>query len=364
MFFAVAVIIILAILLSGHFAVYQFVIAIFSISSPSAILVLRVLTVLLPVSFVGGLIFSSFYNNLVSRMLYRITAVWMAFFCYLLLLGGLYSFIALFYPSVLFGQIFFIFALLLSLYGLIHAGQTKVVRKEIALPHLSDAWKGKKIIFMSDLHLGQIRSEDFAEKVADLANKESPEMILIGGDLYDGVKIDARKIIEPLRVLKPSRGIFFVWGNHEEFHDNVSYRKALTEHGIKILEDEVALVEGLQIVGVDYKTTETKKDFQNVFEAIKLDVHLPSILLKHTPQYLEIAEAKGISLCLSGHTHKAQVFPFSILTRYIFKGFDYGLKKLGTMQVYTSSGAGTWGPPIRVGSQSEIIVFTLAVSEV
>jgi predicted MPP superfamily phosphohydrolase len=111
----------------------------------------------------------------------------------------------------------------------------------------------------------------------------------------------------------------------------------------------------IQIVGVDYRTTTNSDSYTKVLDSLHIDKNIPSILLKHTPMHIDIAEQAGISLQLSGHSHKAQMFPFSLLTRFIFKGFDYGLKRLNNMQVYTSSGVGTWGPPVRVGTKSEIV---------
>jgi hypothetical protein len=88
---------------------------------------------------------------------------------------------------------------------------------------------------------------------------------------------------------------------------------------------------------------------------IGIDVNRPSVLLKHIPDHLSAVEKAGVSLQLSGHTHLAQVWPLMYITRKVFKGYDYGLKKIGKMQIYTSCGVGTWGPPLRVFTKSEIV---------
>jgi len=69
-------------------------------------------------------------------------------------------------------------------------------------------------------------------------------------------------------------------------------------------------------------------------------------------------EQAGVSLQLSGHTHGGQVFPFSWITRRAFGKFTYGLQRFGALQVITSSGVGTWGPPMRVGTHHEVVLIT------
>jgi hypothetical protein len=93
-------------------------------------------------------------------------------------------------------------------------------------------------------------------------------------------------------------------------------------------------------------------------ESLHLVPGQASILLNHVPSRLSIVEQAGISLQLSGHTHGGQLFPFTWFTRYAFGRFIYGLQRFGSLQVYTSSGAGTWGPPMRVGTHSEIALLT------
>jgi predicted MPP superfamily phosphohydrolase len=114
---------------------------------------------------------------------------------------------------------------------------------------------------------------------------------------------------------------------------------------------------GLQLVGVGDRDSIKPVKFQEILNNLKIDKIKPAILLKHQPSQLDIAEEAGISLQISGHTHKAQTFPLNIFTHFIFKGYDYGFHMYKNMAVYTSSGIGTWGPPLRVGSDGEIVVL-------
>ena len=91
---------------------------------------------------------------------------------------------------------------------------------------------------------------------------------------------------------------------------------------------------------------------------MNIDPSKPSILLKHIPDHREAVEKSGINFQISGHTHHGQIWPFRYITKKIFKGFDYGLKSLNNLQIYTSSGVGTWGPPLRIFTKSELIKIT------
>jgi predicted MPP superfamily phosphohydrolase len=116
-------------------------------------------------------------------------------------------------------------------------------------------------------------------------------------------------------------------------------------------------LDGLQIIGVDYRDSRREEQFRAILEKMGIDRHKPSILLKHAPLNLEVAREQGVSLQLSGHTHRGQVFLFRFITSRVYQGYDYGLKWFGNLLVYTSSGAGTWGPPMRLDTNPEIVVI-------
>jgi predicted MPP superfamily phosphohydrolase len=220
----------------------------------------------------------------------------------------------------------------------------------------ADFWKDKKIVFVSDLHLGNVYRQKFTARVTAKINALNPYAVLIGGDLYDGVVCDEEKLIAPLHTLHPPGGTYFITGNHEYYLPDVPHAlAAIRAAGITVLSDKKIDIGGIDVIGVDYRSAHKKEDFKRVLESIGVDRARPSILLKHEPTNLDVAEATGISLMLSGHTHHGQIFPLMFFTWQIYKGFDYGLKRYGAMQVFTSSGAGAWGPPLRLGTKSEIV---------
>jgi len=115
----------------------------------------------------------------------------------------------------------------------------------------------------------------------------------------------------------------------------------------------------LQIVGVHDSEAEDAAVLRAILRGVRLDSQLPSVLLAHRPVNLVVAREEGISLQLSGHTHQGQLWPWNLLVARIYGPFAYGLHRLGALQIYTSSGAGTWGPPLRVGTKSEIVLLRL-----
>jgi uncharacterized protein len=175
--------------------------------------------------------------------------------------------------------------------------------------------------------------------------------------LYDGTAIDAALAAQPLSKLTAPHGVYFVAGNHEQFGDDSKYLQAVKAAGVRVLNNEKVEADGLQIIGVPYNHATRGEHLASALKSVSLDRERASILLVHAPDHPEVAEAAGVSLQLSGHTHLGQFIPWSWFARRIYRQFVYGLSRIGKMQVFTSSGAGTWGPPLRLGSNPEIVML-------
>jgi hypothetical protein len=147
--------------------------------------------------------------------------------------------------------------------------------------------------------------------------------------------------------------------NFEVYDNYITNASPTGEPFIHVLKNTFTVIDGLQIAGVDYNNTTNYENTKKTLADIKLDPVLPTILIKHAPMGLQAVAEKGIDLQVSGHTHQGQVWPGSWLTSKIFGKFAYGLQTTGSLQVITTSGAGTWGPPQRVGTNAEIVVITL-----
>jgi hypothetical protein len=353
-----------SILFLAHWFLYRTLVSSFGVPSPAKLLTLRVVMALLSISLVLTSFVAFRYSNLLIQCLYTAAASWLGIL-YLFILAAILSWILyglarLFHFSPdrkILIEILIGVALAASVYGFINAGATRITRIQVRLPHLPDPWRGKTAVWVSDTHLGQVRNYGFAQQIAAKVKELHPDIVFIGGDLYDGVAVDLDKAIEPFSNLSAPYGSYFVTGNHEEFSDRTPYLKAVRRAGIHVLHNEKIELDGLQIIGVDYRDTRSEKDFRAVLRRMEINPHQPSVLLKHTPLHLRVAREERISFQLSGHTHRGQVFLFRWITSKVYRGYDYGLNWFGDLLVYTSSGAGTWGPPMRLDTQPEIVVI-------
>jgi len=319
---------------------------------------------ILSVSFLAASLLAFRYTNSGLRMFYRAAAVWLGVLSFLFLaavsswvvfgIALLAGMDANFHRIVeaLFGA-----ALAAGAYGVFNASWTRITRITVRLANLPEAWRGRRAALISDLHLGHVRNGNFLRRMVAKILKEEPHAIFIAGDLYDGTSIHARRAAEPLSELTAPHGVYFVAGNHEQFGDDSKYLRAVEAAGVRVLSNEKVEADGMQIIGVPYRHATHDGHFASVLEGIGVDRERASILLTHAPDHPEVAEAAGVSLQLSGHTHVGQFIPWSWMARRIYRQFVYGLSRIGKMQVFTSSGAGTWGPPLRLGSNPEIVVL-------
>jgi predicted MPP superfamily phosphohydrolase len=362
--FLIVIPIICALLFLLNFAVYKGLISIFEISSHSTLLELKILLIVFGMGFVVATILAFRYNNIFTRLFYTVSASWYGFLFYLLLAIAIYAIVSALFGSMIphmiliwLGKGLIFCALIITTYGLWNAEQISLTEYDVSINGLPSAWHGKRAVWVSDIHLDQVHNEEYSRRIVSAVEKQKPDIVFIGGDLYDGVKIDERAAIAPFKELKPKDGIYFITGNHEEFSDKTHYVDAVKEAGIRVLNNEMINVDGVNIIGVDDRDSTQKNVFENILAGLKIDKNVPTILLKHQPFDLDIAEKFGISMQISGHTHQAQIYPLSYITKLVYKGYDYGYKQYDSMQVFTSSGVGTWGPPLRVGTKSEILIF-------
>jgi len=325
---------------------------------------IKIVLGVLSVSFVAASLLAYRYTNALLRAFYRVAAVWLGLLSFLVL--AMISAWAIFAVSRVAGlpvnfhrtvEWLFSAAIGTGIFGVINASWTRITRITVQLANLPAAWRGRRAALISDLHLGHVRNGSFLRRMVAKILREKPDAVFIAGDLYDGTAIDAAHAAQPLNRLRAPHGVYFVAGNHEQFADDSKYLHAIEAAGVRVLTKEKVEADGLQIIGVSYRNATQDGHLASALHEIRFDRDRASILLTHAPDYPEVAEAAGVSLQLSGHTHLGQFLPWSWIARRIYRQFVYGLSQIGKMQVFTSSGAGTWGPPLRLGSNPKIVVL-------
>ncbi|GHT40712.1 metallophosphatase [Bacteroidia bacterium] len=223
-----------------------------------------------------------------------------------------------------------------------------------------------KIVAVSDLHLGVQIDKKRLQKYVQLINAQQPDAIFIAGDLVDNnvLPLTLEHMEEEINQLQAPLGVYFCLGNHEYMSGIDNCKEFLAKTNMTVLIDNAAMMtENIQIIGRDdikkgNRPRKSLADIQEIAGQARND--MTTIVLDHEPYNLEEAEAAGIDLQFSGHTHDGQLFPFNLLVGNLFE-VSYGHKQKGATNIFVTSGLGLWGPPFRIGTQSEIVVVRLVI---
>jgi predicted MPP superfamily phosphohydrolase len=303
----------------------------------------------------------------IGSILYKLDSIWLGtiymFFLasvLFILFYATFSFLnlSLSTPKII-GVVLFLISILMSVYGVFRSFDIKVTNYTVQIKNLPESWSGKNIVLFSDTHFGNIRNLKFGERLVSRVNEQNSNAVIIAGDFYDGPSVNAKEVALLLKDIKTEKGIYFASGNHEEYGDHNLFIESLLGAGVEVLDNKSILVDGINIVGLDYASGSSKKILDDIFNGLDLQNNNPKILIKHAPSLLHEVEKYKFDLVVSGHVHSGQVWHGMLFAKTVFNRFSYGLNHLNEMAVVTSSGAGTWGPPQRLGTKSEIVVIKL-----
>jgi predicted MPP superfamily phosphohydrolase len=238
--------------------------------------------------------------------------------------------------------------LLISILGLIKG--RKLLVKNIQLSS-SKIKKEHNFIFITDIHLGTNKMNHLLNILKKIKNIKY-DFILIGGVLIDSSSFDLKN----LNILKSiNKDIYFVNGNHEYYLKDFKKKiDSLHKCNIKVLKNQSIIIEDINLIGVDDLQSIDSKI--NYVKSLRKE-NLFNLVLTHKPDVWDKIKDQN-ELMLSGHTHNGQIFPFNLIVKLKFK-YIYGLYKMANSNLYVSSGAGCWGPKIRIGTSNEIINFKL-----
>ncbi len=361
------VLIIISVLYLAHYFVYMSLLHFFSIISLRDRAAVGAVLFLLPLGFIASSFLAHWREGFFTRALYFCTSLWLGVGLTLvtsLALAWTASGVAIAFglnphPYWL-GLVALGLTMLYSTYGIVNAYHPRIVNIHPEIKGLPSNWKDKRLVHLSDVHLGRILRAGFLSRVVDKVNAQKPAMVLITGDLFDGALGNLEELVAPLNRLKAPIGIFFVTGNHETYLGVERAYAALRKTPVKILDDDCVVVHGLQLIGISYPRGRNAQNFAERLAGVRgFNPDLPSILLYHSPSQIAAAKTAGICLQLSGHVHQGQIFPLQIITRMIFGRYYHGLNTLGDYTLYTTSGVGVWGPTMRTGNHPEIVVIHL-----
>lgn len=349
-----------------QFFVYFSIGEFFSITNTADRLLLYMSTAAIPLGFICASILGRMRENIFTKYFYVFTGILLGIGANITLASlAVWGTLWIFGNSINFSAatlagVFFALAIILSLYGVWNAAHPIVKSIEVTIPNLPDIWRGKRIVQLSDIHLGYVYQLNFMRRIVEQVNAICPEAVVITGDLFDGMDGDLEHAVDTLNDICANHGTFFVNGNHETYFGLEKSFALLKRTSVRILKDEVVDIDGLKILGIGYPEQGEHKDVVRVAESLGNEWKgQPNILLYHAPAHVKGFRESGIHLQLSGHTHKGQIFPFNFITKIVHQGHDYGLYTHGDYTLYTTSGIGTWGPSMRLGNRPEIVSITL-----
>ncbi|MGL4990667.1 MAG: metallophosphoesterase [Sarcina sp.] len=261
-----------------------------------------------------------------------------------------------------FGIVQIVILLGVFIYGRLNASNVKIRNYNIDINKKSELDK-LNVVLISDLHLGYFNDNEKLLKNVERINKLSPDVVLIAGDLFDQnfASLQNNMITkEFLNEIKSKYGVYVTFGNHDSGPTYEQMKEFVLNSNMKLLEDEIINFENkFAIAGRrDLSPIGFSGDLRNDNWNLQMDKDLVLIVVDHQPIFKNYDE--NVDLIVSGHTHKGQIFPFGLITKKYFEN-DYGYAKLKSgIQSIVTSGLGTWGPPMRIGTNNEIVKINIS----
>jgi predicted MPP superfamily phosphohydrolase len=247
-------------------------------------------------------------------------------------------------------------------YSLYNGSRPPVVKElRIEMQNLPSELSGFTVIQLSDLQISRLDDVEWLESLVETVNEQKADLIVITGDILDEPVGNLSIFTAAFKKLSATHGVIAVPGNHEHYAGMENFKKFARQTGITTLINESTTIAGvIKVIGLD---DYTGRSYRNPGEVMKPLLagggkEIPVIFLIHRPYFFEQAADMGVDLQLSGHTHCGQIPPFDLIVKLMFK-YSHGLYKYKSSYIYTTCGSGTWGPPMRFLSRSEIVKFVL-----
>lgn len=294
-----------------------------------------------------------------------LSGLWIAVMYYILLLSVLHGFLHLMakithwqLPHDKIAAAALTFIVLFIVWGCFRAFHPTIRTETITtekLPHGTHY----KIVFLTDLHMGQILGRDYAERLVARVNAQNADFVLISGDLLDERirYLERENTLDALPKLQSRLGTYMAFGNHDYLDRPDYWQQILEQLGLHILRNkDIVLEDKIKITGInDWSKNKSNSGLLNLSQH---NQDFYSILMDHQPRRMDAASEVGYDLYLAGHTHTGQLFPNRQVTKRMYK-LDYGRALFGNMTAITNNGYGFWGPPVRTEVAPEMVVIEL-----
>jgi uncharacterized protein len=243
--------------------------------------------------------------------------------------------------------------------GAIYAASPKVTNYTIATDKSDMA--DRRIVLVSDLHIGNLNNERFSNRVLALIQKQEPDYVIMAGDVFDGPAIDTMPFTRTFSRLTRDTPTFFAPGNHEEYGPYNTFISALIGAGVTVLQDEHVVVDGMNIVGLKYRGQQTTENDRQVEEILQKNLVSDSgaytIVINHAPTFIQKLSNRNVDLVVSGHTHRGQFWPNRYITRLAYGRYHYGQNLVGNMYSITTNGIGVATVYNRLFNRPEVVVI-------
>ena len=310
------------------------------------------------------------YTYLIARFTHLISlkvigAYWIGFLQYALLLFPIANILVfiLGFTNIehntlisLVGTLVAITLIFIFLFGLYQAYSTVVRKFSITIAKPMENRKNLRIAMASDMHFGLLSGLNHVRRLVRNMNEIKPDLILLPGDVIDDhPKIFIQKKMgEIMKEMSAPLGVYGVLGNHEYYGKAIpAYIEEMDRINIRILQDSFIIIEDqIIIIGRKDKTDQNRASIETLMKSV--DKTKLIIMMDHQPFELNQAFDNGVDILLSGHTHRGQMAPNHLITKKIYE-LDWGYKQKRQLHTFVSSGFGFWGPPLRIGSRSEIV---------
>lgn len=256
-------------------------------------------------------------------------------------------------------------SVLIFIYGYINSHHTNITEYNVVLN--KEVAKPFKIAAVSDIHIGADMSSKRLLKEVEIINNQNPDIILLAGDIIDNNVNDFKaNHIKAFKNLKAHLGVYAVYGNHEYYSGTFEEVYDLfVKSGFNVLVDNVSYIDdyNFYIIGRD-SLRHTNSDGSerkqiDEFKEFIADKEKPVIILDHVPKGLSDGKKIGADIQISGHTHDGQFFPVNLIVRHL-NVLSHGILNDNGFYYIVSSGLGLWGPPMRVGTKSEIVIINVS----